>query len=145
MTWIRMDWSAPEDPSHSRLDECQPGLPPASSSILPLSSSGAYQDMACPEFTAHSLFHFDCTLHCRQHCRKRLYIYLCPVEEAVDGQRCTVTASSLAGRRNLSIHLSRTTPAIASKAFAVGGQAASTLHTVAVLQVFQAKFFHNIL
>ncbi len=67
------------------------------------------------------------------------YSKLPPIEEAVAAHLCP---STLLRVKSAAVHPNkpcRTTANIAGKAYVAAGQAASALHSMAVLQVFQAK------
>ncbi len=71
------------------------------------------------------------------------YSKLSPLEEAVAAHLCLPSALVLKAHTAHPSKPCRTTSALASRAYAAASQAGSTLHTMAVLLVFQAKFLHG--
>ncbi len=67
------------------------------------------------------------------------YVRSPPVEETVAAHLCPSAAKTLGSDISLPSKLCRTTAHLANKAYASDGEAASALHAMAVLQVFQAK------
>ncbi len=67
------------------------------------------------------------------------YVRSPPVEETVAAHLCPAAAKSLGPDISLPSKPCRTTAHLANKAYASDGEAASALHAMAVLQVFQAK------
>ncbi len=67
------------------------------------------------------------------------YVRSSPVEETVAAHLCPAAAKTLGSDISLPSKPCRTTAHLANKAYASDGEAASALHAMAVLQVFQAK------
>ncbi len=67
------------------------------------------------------------------------YVRSPPVEETVAAHLCPAAAKTLGSDISLPSKPCRTTVHLANKAYASDGEAASALHAMAVLQVFQAK------
>ncbi len=67
------------------------------------------------------------------------YVRSPPVEETVAAHLCPAAAKTLGSDISLPSKPCRTTAHLANKAYASDGEAASALHAMAVLQVFQAK------
>ncbi len=71
------------------------------------------------------------------------YSKLPPLEEAVAAHLCPLSALGLKAHAAHPSKPCRTTSALANRAYAAAGQAGSALHTMAVLQVFQAKLLSD--
>ncbi len=71
------------------------------------------------------------------------YVRSPPVEETVAAHLCPAAAKSLGPDISLPSKPCRTTAHLANKAYASDGEAASALHAMAVLQVFQAKLLQT--
>lgn len=74
--------------------------------------------------------------------QERGYQHLPPIEEAVSTHLCPPSA----GWQSKAVHPSkacRTSSALTGRAYAAAGQAGSALHTMAVLQVFQANLLQQ--
>ncbi len=67
------------------------------------------------------------------------YVRSPPVKETVAAHLCPAAAKTLGSDISLPSKPCRTTAHLANKAYASDGEAASALHAMAVLQVFQAK------
>ncbi len=67
------------------------------------------------------------------------YVRSPPIEETVAAHLCPAAAKTLGSAISLPSKPCRTTAHLANKAYASDGEAASALHAMAVLQVFQAK------
>ncbi|KAL0152042.1 hypothetical protein M9458_052646, partial [Cirrhinus mrigala] len=74
------------------------------------------------------------------------YAKLPPVEEAVAAHLCPAAATNWRVRNNASLPFKpcRATANFAGKAFSAAGQAASALHVMAILQVYQAKLLKSL-
>ncbi len=74
------------------------------------------------------------------------YVKLPPVEEAVAAHLCPSAAANWRVRNNASLPSKpcRATANLAGKAFSAAGQAASALHVMAILQVYQAKLLKSL-
>ncbi len=71
------------------------------------------------------------------------YVRSPPVEETVAAHLCPAAAKSLGPDISLPSKPCRTAAHLANKAYASDGEAASALHAMAVLQVFQAKLLQT--
>ncbi len=71
------------------------------------------------------------------------YVRSPPIEETVAAHLCPATARTLGSDIGLPSKPCRTTAHLANKAYASDGEAASPLHAMAVLQVFQAKLLQT--
>ncbi|ROL54892.1 hypothetical protein DPX16_12761 [Anabarilius grahami] len=71
------------------------------------------------------------------------YEHLPPLDEAVAAHLCPPTAVGWKTKRSLPSKPCRTTSALAGRAYASAGQAASALHSMAIFQVFQAKLLRS--
>ncbi|KAL0182554.1 hypothetical protein M9458_021929, partial [Cirrhinus mrigala] len=71
------------------------------------------------------------------------YSKLPPVEEAVAAHLCPPSALGLKAHAAHPSKPCRTASDLANRAYAAAGQAGSELHTMAVLQVFQAKLLRS--
>ncbi len=72
-----------------------------------------------------------------------LYEHLPPLDESVAAHLCPPTAIGWKERVNHPSKPCRATSALTGHAYSAAGQAASALHSMAVLQVFQAKMLAN--
>ena len=71
------------------------------------------------------------------------YVRMPPVEETVAAHLCP-SSSALGSNRSLPSKPCRFTAHQADKAYASAGEAASALHAMAILQVFQAKLLQSL-
>ncbi len=136
-----------EDPSRSRLDECfltgRYQSPPLT--LVPLLPRSSY------ELTI--LWHAPHSSHIRPSASVALtsidaaeekgYEHLPPLDESVAAHLCPPIAIGWKVRASHPSKPCRATYALAGRAYSVAGQAASALHSMAVLQVFQAKMLAN--
>ncbi len=76
---------------------------------------------------------------------EKRYEHLPPFDESVAAHICPPTAIQWKVRASHPSKLCRTRSALAGHAYSAAGQAASALHSMAVLQVFQAKMLTNII
>ncbi len=67
------------------------------------------------------------------------YVHSPHVEETIAAHLCSAAAKNLGSDISLPSKPCRTTAHLANKAYASDGEATSTLHAMAVLQVFQAE------
>ncbi len=136
-----------EDQSRSRLDEClltgRYQSPPLT--LVPLLPRSSY------ELTI--LWHAPHSSHIRPSASVALtsidaaeekgYEHLPPLDESVAAHLCPPIAIGWKVRASHPSKLRRATYALAGRAYSAAGQAASALHSMAVLQVFQAKMLAN--
>ncbi len=144
---LGLEWSLPEEPSRSRLNKC----------FLP----GRHKALRRCSFPFFSEVHDELTKSWHAPYSSRIrpsasvaltsvdgtedkgYEHLPPLDESVAAHLCLPTAIGWKARAS---HLSkpcRATYAFAGRAFSAAGQAASALHSMAVLQVIQAKMLAN--
>lgn len=132
---LGLEWASPKEPPRSQLDDfCQgtsrtPVTSQCPSSLRSTMNSCRVSYSACASATLSSV----------DGAAEKGYEKLPPLEEAVAAHLCPPTASSWRSRAVHPLKPCRNTSALAERAFSASGQAASALHTVAVLQVFQAK------
>ncbi len=129
---LGLEWSAPEEPSRSRLDKCFfPGRhqalrqrsPPSS---LKYTTSSRNRD-APPTRLAEEKGHK----------------HLPPLDESVAAHLCPPTAIGWKARASHPSKPCRAPSALAGHIYSAAGQAACALHSMVVLQVFQAKMLAN--
>ncbi|XP_067261185.1 uncharacterized protein [Chanodichthys erythropterus] len=140
---LDLEWAPPEEPSRSRLDEWfLPGHRQAprqrSAPFFPevhdeLTKSWRALYFACLRTTHYS------ALTSVDGSEEKGYEHLPPLNEAVVAHLCPPTAVGWKTKRALPSKPCRTTSALAGGAYTCAGQSASVLHTMAILQVFQAK------
>lgn len=92
--------------------------------------------MVCTSIGTHPLQHTG-------HFHARAYVRTPPVEETVTTHLCPAAAKSPGSDIGLPSKPCRATTHLANKAYASDGKAASALHAMAVLQVFQAKLLQK--
>ncbi|ROL50524.1 hypothetical protein DPX16_2823 [Anabarilius grahami] len=109
------EWVPPEEPTHSHLDEW----------FLP-------DHRQPPPFTS-----VDGS-------QEKGYEQMPPLDEAVAAHLCPPAAVGWKNKQVLSSKPCRTTSALTGRAYSSAGQAASALHTMAILQVFQAKLLRSL-
>ncbi|XP_016112863.1 guanylate cyclase 2G-like [Sinocyclocheilus grahami] len=142
---LGLEWSAPEEPAHGLLDEWyQPGIRqqssrqrpapflPAVHEELTMSWHATYSARANPSTAAAALTTTDGA-------DVKGYSMLPPLEEAVAAHLCLPFALGLKAHAACPSKPCRTTSVLANRAYAAAGQAGLALHTMAVLQVFQAE------
>ncbi len=123
---FRLEWSPPEKPSRSRLDEC----------FFPGRHQALCQHLSPTRLASVALTSVDGA-------EEKGYDHLPPLDESVAAHLCPPTAIGWKARASHSSKLYRTTSALAGCAYLAAGQAASAFHSMAVLQVFQAKMLTN--
>ena len=144
---LGLDWLSPAEPARSRLDEWYlPGRQQAprqrAAPFMPEVHEELTKCWRAP-FSARTRSSASSTLSTVDGAEEKGYVSLPPLEEAVAAHLCPPTAGSW---RSKTVHPSkpcRTTSAIASRAYAAAGQAASALHAMATLQAFQAKLLRS--
>ncbi len=136
---LGLAWSLPEEPSRSRLDEwflpgrqqaphqCSSPFFPEVPDELTKSWRTPYSSHICP-FASSALTSVDGA-------EEKRYEHLPPLDESVAAHLCPLMAIGWKVRVRTSVQ----TSALAGRAYSTAGQAASALHSIAVLQVFQAK------
>ncbi len=139
---LGLKWSPPEEPSRSRLDEWfLPGrhqAPHQRSSFFPevhdeLTKSwrATYLSRICPSAST--------ALTSVDGAEEKEYERLPPLDESVAMHLCPPTAIVWKARVSHPSKPCRATSALAGRAYSAAGQVALALHSMAVLQVFQAK------
>ncbi|KAL0149536.1 hypothetical protein M9458_055063, partial [Cirrhinus mrigala] len=145
---LGLEWSPPEEPSRSLLDEwflpgCHQAPRQRASPFFPegheeLTRSWCATYSAClrtSSFSALTSVDGD---------EDKGYEKLPPLDELVAAHLCPPTAIGWKIKASHPSKLCRTTSALAGHAYASAGQAASALHSMAVLQVFQAKLLAGV-
>ncbi|ROL50523.1 hypothetical protein DPX16_2822 [Anabarilius grahami] len=112
---LNLEWVPPEKPTHSHLDEW---FLPNHRQPPPLTSVDGSQEKG--------------------------YEQMPPLDEAVAAHLCPPATVGWKNKRALSSKPCRTTSALTGRAYSSAGQAASALHTMAILQVFQAKLLRSL-
>ncbi|KAL0183526.1 hypothetical protein M9458_019222, partial [Cirrhinus mrigala] len=140
---LGLEWSPPEEPSRSLLDEWfLPGRRQAprqrASPFLPevheeLTKSWRAPYSACLRTSSSS------ALTSVDGAEDKGYERLPPLDESVAAHLCPPTAIGWKAKASHPSKPCRTTSALAGRAYTSAGQAASALHSMAILQVFQAK------
>ncbi len=140
---LGLEWSPPEEPSRSRLDEWfLSGRRQASqqrpSPFFPEVHDELTRSWRSP-YSARLRTSASSALTIIDGAEEKRYERMPQLDESVAAHLCPPTAI---GWKAKASHLSkscRTTSALAGRSYASAGQAASALHTMAVLQVYQAK------
>ncbi|KAL0173136.1 hypothetical protein M9458_033447, partial [Cirrhinus mrigala] len=140
---LGLEWSPPEEPPHSLLDEWfLPGTRQAprqrASPFLPevheeLTRSWRAPYSACLRTSSSS------ALTSVDGAEDKGYEKLPPLDKSVAAHLCPPTAIGWKTKASHPSKPCRTTSALAGRAYTSAGQAASALHSMAILQVFQAK------
>ncbi len=140
---LELTWSPPEEPVRSKLDSWYfrstrkadsrasvPFFPDVNEQLVKTWSA---PQSACVHSNTQAIFsHVDGA-------EAHGYVRSPPVEETVAAHLCPAAAKTLGSDISLPSKPCKTTAHIANKAYASDGEAASALHAMAVLQVFQAK------
>ncbi len=140
---LELTWSPPEEPVRSKLDSWYfrstrkadsrasvPFFPDVNEQLVKTWSA---PQSACVHSNTQAIFsHVDGA-------EAHGYVRSPPVEETVAAHLCPAAAKTLGSDISLPSKPCRTTAHLANKAYASDGEAASALHAMAVLQVFQAK------
>ncbi|CAM4514717.1 unnamed protein product [Leuciscus chuanchicus] len=144
---LGLDWSPPKAPAPNRLDRCF--LPsrrqaPASRSapFLPELHTELSKSWNAP-FSARLRSPVSSTLSQVDGAAEKGYTQIPPVEEAVATHLCPPSAR-WRSKSALPSKACRTTSALVGRAFAAAGQAASALHSMAVLQILQADLLREL-
>ncbi|ROL42719.1 hypothetical protein DPX16_14126 [Anabarilius grahami] len=140
---LNLQWAPPEEPERSRLDEWfLPGRRQA-----PRQRAAPFFPEVHVELTKSWHAPYSARLRTSQQSAptsvdgssEKGYDSLPPLEEAVAAHLCPPAAVGCKTKRALPSKPCRTTSALAGRAYTSAGQAASSLHTMAILQMFQAK------
>ncbi len=144
---LGLEWSPPEEPSRSRLDKW----------IL----SGRHQDLHqrlspffpelhdeltkswCTPYSSRIRPSASVALTSVHGAEDKGYVHLPPLDESLATHLCPPTAIGWKARASHPSKPCRSTSVLAGCAYSVAGQAASALHSMALLQVFQAKMLAN--
>ncbi len=146
---LGLEWSPPEEPSRSRLDECfLPGrhqaLRQRSSPFFP-EVHDELTKLRCAPYSSRIRPSALVALTSVDRAEEKGYEHLPPLNESMAAHLYHSSATAIGWKARAS-HPSkpcRATSALAGHFYSAAGQAASALHTMAVLQVFQAKMLAN--
>ena len=143
-----LEWSSPDEPTRSRLDEWflqgrrqAPQQRPAP--FFPEVHDELTKSWKAPH-SAHLKPSFSSTLSTVGGAVEKSQTAIPPLEEAVAAHLCPPTASGWKAKASHPSKRCRATSALAGCAYAAAGQAASELHTIAVLQAFRAKLLRSL-
>ncbi|ROL48618.1 hypothetical protein DPX16_0311 [Anabarilius grahami] len=144
---LDLEWAPLEEPSRSRLDEWfLPGRRQA-----PRQRSAPFFPEVHEELAKSWRAPYSARLHTSHRSaltsvdgsEEKGYEHLPPLDEAVAAHLCPPAAVGWKTKRSLPSKPCRTTSALAGRAYASAGQAASALHSMAIFQVFQAKLLRS--
>ncbi|CAM4615007.1 unnamed protein product [Leuciscus chuanchicus] len=144
---LGLEWSAPEPPSRTRLDgSFLPGERTSSESkpapFLPELHEEVAKAWNAP-FSARTRSSVSPAFSSLDNAKDRGYLSLPPVEQAIATHLCPPSA----GRRTKPVLPSkacRMTSTLLARIFSAAGQAASALHTMATLQIFQGDLLRKL-
>ncbi len=146
---LGLEWSPPEEPSRSRLDEC---FLPGRHQALRQRSSPFFPEVHdeltkswCAPYSSRIRPSALVALTSVDRAEEKGYEHLPPLNKSMAAHLCHSSATAIGWKARAS-HPSkpcRATSALAGHVYSAAGQAASALHTMAVLQVFQAKMLAN--
>ncbi len=145
---LGLEWSPPEEPSRSRLDEWfLPGRRQAPqqrpSPFFPEVHDELTRSWRSP-YSARLRTSASSALTTIDGAEKKGYERMPQLDESVAAHLCPPTAIGWKAKANHPSKPCRTTSALAGRSYASAGQAASALHSMAVLQVYQAKLLSAI-
>ncbi len=140
---LELTWSPPEEPVRSKLDSWyfRPTRKADSRASVPFFPDVHEQLMkkwSAPQ-SAHVHSNTQAMFSHVDGAEAHGYVRSPPVEETVAAHLCPAAAKTLGSDISLTSKPCRTTAHLANKAYASDGEAASALHTIAVLQVFHGK------
>ncbi len=140
---LGLEWSPPEEPSRSRLDEWfLPGRRQAPqqrpSSFFPEVHDELTRSWRSP-YSARLRTSASSALTTVDGAEEKGYERMPHLDESVAAHLCPPTAIGWKAKASHPSKPCRTTSALAGRSYASAGQAASALHSMAVLQVYQAK------
>ncbi|CAM4454333.1 unnamed protein product [Leuciscus chuanchicus] len=142
-----LEWSTPEQPAHNRLDgyflpgeRASPASRPAP--FLPELHEEVAKSWNAP-FSARMRSSVSLAFSAVDDAKNRGYHSLPPVEEAIAAHLYPPSAGRRA-KLALPSKACRMTSTLLGRAFSVAGQAASALHTMATLQIFQADLLRKL-
>ncbi|XP_073668191.1 uncharacterized protein [Paramisgurnus dabryanus] len=140
---LEIEWSSPQEPQRSKLDSWyfdsgrRAAAPRKSAPFLPDLHDEVTKAWATPQGVRACAGGSELFSKV-DGAEARGYLHIPPVEEAVAAHLCP-SSSSLGGEASLPSKACRMTAHLADKAYAASGEALSSLHTMAVLQIFQAR------
>ncbi|XDV25826.1 hypothetical protein PO909_029676 [Leuciscus waleckii] len=144
---LGLEWSTPEQPAHNRLDgyflpgeRASPASRPAP--FLPELHEEVAKSWNAP-FSARMRSSVSLAFSAVDDAKNRGYHSLPPVEEAIAAHLCPPSAGRRA-KLALPSKACRMTSTLLGRAFSAAGQAASALHTMATLQIFQADLLRKL-
>ncbi|KAI2646291.1 Platelet glycoprotein V [Labeo rohita] len=140
---LGLEWSPPEEPPRSLLDGWfLPGRRQAprqrASQFLPEVHKELTRSWRAP-YSARLRTSSSSALTSVDGAEDKGYEKLPPLDESVAAHLCPPTAIGWKAKASHPSKPCRTTSALAGRAYTSAGQAASALHSMAILQVFQAK------
>ncbi|CAM4463382.1 unnamed protein product [Leuciscus chuanchicus] len=144
---LGLEWSAPAEPTRNRLNGCflqgdRVSTPSRPAPFLPELHKELAKSWSAP-FSARLRSSASAAFSVVDGAKDRGYLALPLVEEAVAAHLCPPSA----GRRTktaLPSKACRATSTLHSRAYTAAGQAASALHTMATLQIFQANLLRKL-
>ncbi|CAM4732670.1 unnamed protein product [Leuciscus chuanchicus] len=144
---LGLEWSSPEQPAHNRLDgfflpgeRASPASRPAP--FLPELHEEVAKSWSAP-YSARVRPAVSLAFSAVDDAKNKGYLSLPPVEEAIAAHLCPPSAGRRA-KSALPSKACRTTSSLLRRAFSAAGQAASALHTMATLQIFQADLLRKL-
>ncbi len=145
---LGLEWSPPEEPSRSRLDEWfLPGRRQAPqqrpSPFFPEVHDELTRSWRSP-YSARLRTSASSALTTVDGAEEKGYERMPQLDESVAAHLCPPTAIGWKAKASHPSKPCRTTSALAGRSYASAGQAASALHSMAVLQVYQAKLLSAI-
>ncbi len=145
---LGLEWSPPEEPSRSRLDEWfLPGRRQAPqqrpSPFFPEVHDELTRSWRSP-YSARLRTSASSALTTVDGAEEKGYERMPQLDESVTAHLCPPTAIGWKAKASHPSKPCRTTSALAGRSYASAGQAASALHSMAVLQVYQAKLLSAI-
>ncbi len=140
---LELTWSPPEEPVRSKLDSwyfrsTRKADSRASVPFFPDVHEQLVKTWSAPQ-SAHVHSNTQAIFSHVDGAEAHGYVRSPPVEETVAAHLCPAAAKTLGSDISLPSKPCRTTAHLANKAYPSDGEAASALHAMAVLQVFQAK------
>ncbi|MCJ8740105.1 hypothetical protein PDJAM_G00055060 [Pangasius djambal] len=140
---LGLEWSTPEEPTRSRLDEwflpgCRQAPRQRAAPFFPEVHDELTKSWRAP-YSARLRTSVSSAFSTVDGAVEKGYEKLPPLDESVAAHLCPPTAIGWRAKVAHPSKLCRTTSALAGRAYSSAGQEASALHSMAVLQVFQAK------
>ncbi|ROI69418.1 hypothetical protein DPX16_14358 [Anabarilius grahami] len=144
---LDLEWAPLEEPSRSRLDEWfllgrRQAPRQRSAPFFPEVHEELAKSWRAP-YSARLHTSHRSALTSVDGSEEKGYEHLPPLDEAVAAHLCPPAAVGWKTKRSLPSKPCRTTSALAGRAYASAGQAASALHSMAIFQVFQAKLLRS--